>query len=428
MKTIRFSLILIAAAMMIIGLSSVSEAFHEGGVARCSGCHTMHNSNALLEDTPLNPDTPIGTAGPYLLIRNDQSSTCLSCHHSTGTTPSSFRVSSVYTTGVGPSQMTPGGDFGWIGKDFSWSPRPGVTETSPGYSHGHNIIAASFAYVQDARHTHAPGGTYPSNKMQCISCHDPHGTYRTLPDGTEATTGAAIKESGSYGATDATYAVGAYRLLGGVNYEPKSAQGFAFANRTPVAVAPSTYNRAETTADTRVAYGQGMAEWCSNCHGGFHNDNYPTNLRHPAGNNAKLTPEVTGLYNSYKKSGDLTGDQATSYWSLVPFEWGTNDKTVLLANSGITGTGAGPSSGTENVSCITCHRAHATGWESSGRWNFRSDFLVYSGVWPGSDNGTPASYAQGRTAAETSRAYYDRSASNYAGYQRSFCNKCHAKD
>lgn len=433
MKTTRFSLILIVAAIMIIGISSVSvsvsDAFHIGGVGRCSGCHTMHNSNALLEDTPMNIETPIGTAGPYLMIRNTQSETCLSCHHNTTGVPQSFRVSSAYTAGVGPSQLPPGGDFGWLSANYSWTAGGGTIATTPGFSLGHNIIAplVNAAYILDGRHPDAPGGSYPSNKMQCTSCHDPHGRYRTLPDGTEAVTGAAIISSGSYGATHATFAVGAYRLLAGEGYEPKSTPGHAFESRTPVAVSPTTYNRAETTFDTRVAYGQGMSEWCANCHGGFHNDDYPTNLRHPAGNAAHLTPEIVNIYNAYKETGDMTGAEASSYWSLVPFERGTTDKAVLLANSGITGTGAGPTTDS-NVSCISCHRPHASGWESAGRWNFRTDFTVFAGLWPGTDVGTSASYAQGRTTAETRRAYFDRDAINYSDYQRSFCNKCHAKD
>lgn len=427
MKTLKLTLVIIAALVMAIGLSSISDAFHSGGVGRCAGCHTMHNSDALLgDDTPRNPATPIGTAGPYLLIRNDSSSTCLACHHSTGTTPSSFRVSSAYTAGVGPSQMTPGGDFGWLTKTFTWG-----TNSTPGHALGHNIVAASNGYTADPRHTIAPGGTYPSANLSCISCHDPHGKYRTTDGTDEVLTGAAIKESGSYGATpSAPYAVGAYRLLAGVGYQPKSVPGaVAFTDRTPIAVAPSTYNRAETTSDTRVAYGKNMSEWCKNCHTGFHNDNYPGNLRHPAGNNAKLTQAVADIYNSYKKSGDLTGTQADSYWSLVPFERGTDNRATLLAASGITGSGAGPST-SDNVSCLTCHRPHASGWESAGRWNFRSDFVVYAGVWPGTDNPTPpsTSYSQGRTEAEAKRAMYDRDATKYAGYQRSFCNKCHARD
>jgi hypothetical protein len=62
------------------------------------------------------------------------------------------------------------------------------------------------------------------------------------------------------------------------------------------------------------------------------------------------------------------------------------------------------------------------------RWNMTAEFIIYNDVYPGTDNGSPAQYAQGRTAAETQRAFYDRPKTLFAVYQRGLCNKCHAKD
>ena len=88
---------------------------------------------------------------------------------------------------------------------------------------------------------------------------------------------------------------------------------------------------------------------------------------------------------------------------------------------------SGPGSG-DRVSCFSCHRAHASGFEYALRWNPESEFLTYNGLWPGTDNGSPPQFARGRTEAEMQQAYYDRLASTFATYQRSLCNKCHAKD
>jgi hypothetical protein len=81
------------------------------------------------------------------------------------------------------------------------------------------------------------------------------------------------------------------------------------------------------------------------------------------------------------------------------------------------------------VSCLTCHRAHATGWEHMMRWNDKATFLTYNGAWPGTDT-TPnePQYARGRTSEETRAAYYDRPISVFASYQRTLCSKCHARD
>jgi len=81
-----------------------------------------------------------------------------------------------------------------------------------------------------------------------------------------------------------------------------------------------------------------------------------------------------------------------------------------------------------NVNCVTCHRAHAGGWESGLRWNGESEYMVYKGQYPGVDNGAPQDIAQGRTESETTQAYYRQARSKFAYDQRSLCNKCHLRD
>jgi len=92
------------------------------------------------------------------------------------------------------------------------------------------------------------------------------------------------------------------------------------------------------------------------------------------------------------------------------------------------GQTAGPDA-SANVMCLSCHRAHASGWDHATRWNIKTEFLVVNGEYPGVDDMTvPPRISQGRTRAETRKTFYERPASRYAAYQRSFCNKCHAKD
>jgi hypothetical protein len=59
----------------------------------------------------------------------------------------------------------------------------------------------------------------------------------------------------------------------------------------------------------------------------------------------------------------------------------------------------------------------------------KTEFLVFNGDFPGvEDAAVPPRISQGRTRAETRRTFYGRPADRYASYQRSLCNKCHAKD
>ena len=55
MKGLKVSLVIMAAALLTIGLSGMAYAFHSGGVAECGGCHSMHAPKA---------------GGAFLLIRS----------------------------------------------------------------------------------------------------------------------------------------------------------------------------------------------------------------------------------------------------------------------------------------------------------------------------------------------------------------------
>jgi hypothetical protein len=296
---------------------------------------------------------------------------------------------------------------------------------------GHNIIAFDYDYAQDETNGTAPGGTMDSGDLACTSCHDQHGQLRRLSNGSIAKTGAPIIASGSYDNSPvpaAGQAVGVYRLLRGVGSDPGTG-GVAFTNPVPAAVTPSSYNRSEATTDTRVAYGAGMSGFCATCHPDMHTES--GRLVHPVDQNLGTT--IAGNYNDYVGSGDLTGDVATSYDSLVPFQTDNSTDYVALAalakSDGSVTTG--PAS-TDRVMCLSCHRAHASGWDYMTRWDNEIEMIVIDGEWPGTDavsaDAQQAKWAKGRTQAERSKAYNDKPATNYATYQRVLCNKCHAKD
>jgi hypothetical protein len=420
-------------------------AFHSGGVAECEGCHSMHNS---FEGDIMVTGTAYGDgSGPYLLKAADQSGACLNCHGA-GTTLSGYHVSTEgvlpFDNATVPAQMTPGGDFSWLKKTMTATVR-GTPALIEGDRKGHNIIAADFGYTADKALTVAPGGAYPATSLACSSCHDPHGRTRRLADGSLATTGLPIRNSGSYNSSldpvAGVYAVGAYRILAGANYEPKSTPGFPFANPVPDASAPSTYNRAETSqaSQTFVAYGQGMSEWCANCHTAFLSNGYTSGmagLRHPAGNDANLADFVATNYNAYVTSGIMTNvDVNAAYSTLTPYEIGSNDYTTaatgLKAKSALAGAVDRSASTANNVACVSCHRVHASGFESMLRFFYLNEFSTIG------DNAGVASYDSsttenkinfGYSAAMQQQAYNGRPASMLGPYARKACNKCHAKD
>lgn len=388
--------------------SSMVEAFGKTG-AECTECHKGKNATGAAGTKKFHTGSTseckechVGK-GPALKA-SDAGSTCLLCHEAPQGTrnPTGHYVSTNtmdLLSGLPPSQLTPGGDFGWLKKNYSWKSSK-ESGSSPGTRHGHNIVASDFGYVPSSVMRTSSNGRYPSSELSCISCHDPHGKI-------------------SKGAT----AGGAYRMLGGKGYKTSTVPGMVFTADPPVASSPRDYNRAEGLTDTRVAYGAGMSEWCANCH-----VSGCAGRTHPSGKCANCGRETISNYNAYVKSGNINGWADTAYTSLIPYEEGTDSLALLTQHAQNNGSYTkGPEPGS-NVMCLTCHRAHASGWNSMARWNMDTDFIVFNGKYPGTDNGTPPEYAQGRTSAETKWALYDRPVNRYAAAQRGLCNKCHTKD
>lgn len=420
--------IVLAATLLSLIFAGGALAFHGGGVAECEGCHTMHNSMDGVQ-VNANPNT-------FLLQGSDQSSTCLICHGKAGVT--SYHVLGTDGAATNPVTLpnlntTPGGDFEWLQQTFSWLDRDGVTQmTEPGERHGHNVIALDKGLSADTKLTTAPGGIFEANQLTCTSCHDPHGKYRLNVDGSEVTSGVQTIASGSTGtASTATGAVGVYRILGGSGYAPVSYDAVPFTTTAPVAVSPSGYNRSETlAAQTRVAYGEGMSEWCANCHTDLLVG--VGNTKHPTGAATTLGTAFAANYNAYVKSGDMSNiDPTKGYDSLVPFEEGTGDRAALKLNAQINNSKMQGPTATSNVSCLSCHRSHASGWKSMARWQNDLEFITSNGAYMASDNANAIGkgyYHQGRTNAVYEKAMNGRVAADFATYQRSLCNKCHAKD
>ncbi len=355
MKAFKLGLVVMAAALITLAWGAPAMAFHSGGVAGCSGCHTMHNSQdgAVISATP----------GVRLLKDSDPTATCLMCHAAYG-----------QLTDDGSSRGS-GGDFYWLSQTYSWSAH-GHAASSPGDSHGHNVVSETLSLTVDATLTTAPGGTYASADLSCGSCHDPHGTGEgvLLLWGTE-------KPGWSNAAP----------VLKGLSRRTMQGSSGAVAN------------------DNHIAYGSGMSAWCANCHTDFEDGD----VMHVTDHNMGST--IAGNYNRYISTRNLTGNSATAYWEAVPFETGATQEELELdplANS----SEAGPTTSSK-VMCLSCHRAHASPFQDAGRWDFTAQNIVVDSH---------------PTVADVPNAYYGV---EYVGgehgdpdAQTSLCSKCHIKD
>lgn len=420
----KTSIILLVAALVTVGMSGVAFAFHNGGVAACESCHTMHNSKdgavmSRVTNSVVTNNLVVGQAGAFLLQGTDQSSTCLNCHGVNEPVGKSYHVLSLAQTV--PTERTPGGDFAWLRK---------------GSKKGHSIVAADYGLTAETTKAGnvAPGSDtvgYPVASLNCASCHDPHGKYRKLSTGGFGVSGEAIAGSGSYG-VDPTNgeAVGSYRLLGGMNYLPKSMAAFptlAFSENPMSAAAPNTYNATEATNEVVVNYGDSsVGMWCQQCHPKMHMAGLAINV-HP--NDQAVGATIAGLYNAYVKTGLSDGSAGSGYTSLVPVAYDNINQNSQLAGHFTTGAQIASS---DRVMCLSCHRAHASGFDYMLRFPIVEVMTTEDAgqptYWAGGTKAATVSTVSGLTVAELQAALYDRPATKFAIEQRTLCNKCHAKD
>ena len=434
MKLIKFSFIVAIAVMAIIGVSTTSYAFHAGGVASCESCHTMHNSLAskgMIIGQTANAGDPT-LSNKFLLKGSDQSSTCLNCHEATD--QSSYHVSAPNATIIAnantPINYGPGGDFSWL--------KSSTTTTVVAINRrGHNIVAADFGYVADVDNLTAPGGgagALAAANLNCIACHNPHNQLRRTSDANnnyvKPATGTNVYGiAGSGSASNAPVAtvtapLGPYRFLrgAGADQAPLSTN-FVFAANPPAVMSPNTYNRSEAAADTHVAYGSGMSAWCGNCHSGMNDslgDIATGNSGHPHPVNKAIGATMATLYNAYVGSGNLT-NLTNGYSSLVPVEMDTADYSAIKAAASSSNGGTYLTAlATSKVMCLSCHRAHATGFASMTRFNVAGNTTDAAGSYV---------LATGMTSTtQALAAYYQQSPAKFGANTKQLCNKCHVKD
>lgn len=364
---LRIRRCILVATIFLVSTAASAFAFHDGGVAYCAGCHTMHVS----QDGQPGPGwTPGGN--PNLLKYGTATDTCLRCHATRGQ----------FAGGQG---YGPGGDFYWLTRTFTWTTPWGATESSSGASHGHNVVSQAYGVDADPVLATAPGGTFLGSRLGCTSCHDPHGN-------------------------------GNFRMLYGTDLGPSYGGGTRFGFTGDAPLARGTAGSAviggdgvETSARHTV-YKSGISAWCANCHPALHADG-GERFQHPTG--AVLSSAIANIYNRYVSTDEPTGGtRATSYLGLVPFEAVNVDLDTVDPTNATTG----PAS-SDRVMCLTCHRAHASPFADAGRWDFAATLLAA--------DSHPRAGDLGATDQDIANRYYGVT---FTAHQRSLCNKCHAKD
>ena len=330
-------------AALAIALPAPSAAFHEKGVGSCAGCHTMHDSQ---DGGPL-ADPFVGEP---LLRAGSATDLCLTCH----------AASNGAVLGGDPVHPPPelgGGIAAHLAEDVLHDGDSVVPYADPigGFHAGHSIVAPAWGLDPDPDYLAAPGGTYPSSGLGCTSCHDPHGNA-------------------------------SFRMLHGVG--PVGSEGYAFAYPAPLADGLDLVTQVESPT-SHTAYQAGWSAWCANCHGFYHESS--PGFQHPVD---RSIANERDTYNRYAgPSAPYGGDIGTAYLPETPIE---DPMTTTSDTFGARGA--------SRISCMTCHRAHATSAPAALRWDPNVLRISGDGM-PSGSYAIPDPYADPE--------------------QRSLCVKCH---
>jgi len=313
-------------SLLLALAAAPAAAFHDGGVASCGGCHVTHNSQG---GQPIVP----GPGNDYSLKAGTASDVCLLCHAQSAGAVLGLNA-------LAPPPEKGGGNFVFLLEDNLNDAEGGASSPIPGAAAGHNVVAPAHGLFAETRYSVAPGGSFAVGELGCTSCHDPHGrdTFRLLHGAGEVQNGLAV-----------------------------------FSAAAPLASGLDVSSSATESRNSHSAYRSGMSAWCGNCHGRYHDD-FGAGFEHPV--DALLTVEVVDQYDRYDGVGNPTGGSSLlAYLPEVPFE----DAAAAV------GSTAGPGA-SSRLSCLSCHRAHASSAPAAGRWDFRVDTLgqdgVESGSWP----------------------------------------------
>lgn len=285
----------------------------------CGLCHTMHNSQK-------GTSMVAGGGGPITgLLRN----TCIGCH--TGNNPDGSGMAIPFVLDSNGTDLA-GGNFYFMQSDL-----PAV------HSLGHNVVGLNSS---DATHSFTPPGGSGSSQLVCAGTNGCHG--ETLAGYTNEVS--AMRGTHHDGANPI---ITGFRLLKGITGVEAADWEYS-----PTANSHNQYKG--DTGGPPGANTDTITAVCERCHGNFHTvaevGSTSPWLRHPS----DVALPGSSEYVSYNKNGGVSGE----YNTIVPVASSTGSSVVSM-----------PTGSNAIVTCITCHRAHASGYDSIMRWDYKN--------WPG---------------------------------------------
>jgi hypothetical protein len=398
-----------AAPSVVSGTGPLTSQYHSYDGLICTDCHTLHGSeNGAAVSAGAGAGNWAGGAGyRELLKKGDWTDMCLSCHKEGYNTSATADLPSVVNSGwTAPIVMTlngtepagvslPAGDFYYSNVD----PKKGH---NPAYTKGSMATATSKLMAADTTlGSTPPGGAITDSEWSCHSCHGMHSRF-----------------SGSYSAwrqikrkVNGIVTTGDVSGLGvetvvpsdvqNASYEPIKSnsrgdiQGTNYVNLRKDGNALQGADLLADYSDTnKNIYQGGFSSFCSACHGDFHGGNGEARTA----DNAKTRVNSTWIKHPTNVTMDMsTGSKygITTYKAAVTNAQGTNpnpvgydwryplvkaDADFTVKSTVASMTDAATLATTDRMSCLTCHKAHASQYENMTRWDTNAHSFIANGA------------------------------------------------
>jgi len=383
---------LVVASGMLISFTLATDVTEAKVTGLCSNCHTMHYSQNGAPEQAMgtigNPSGPYGT-----LVKGD----CIGCHGLGGSdkikTIGDSKIPQILHTGIG--DQTNGGDL--AGGNFAYITGAKGTPGNDAYldSKGHNVIDLQQP-ENNITATNPPGHHSFLNFLNRFTCAGKGGCHGArIIDGPGSSSGLTSLKGTHHANLDGqcnnpTSVATSYRFLDGVKgYENQDATGkwqnksatshneyFGDIKPLQIITGSCSSNCHDPVNFFQVRPTNGtISAFCASCHGNFHlspgrndgsGDPGVGNYR-----DANQTPITPFLRHPTDVLLDSPTGVSNEYASYNPNGSGQFSTEAPIARTTVPNAASSTvTPGSDIVTCLSCHGAHATNYPDMLRWDY----------------------------------------------------------
>lgn len=382
---VLIAVLAIAVLLVMPSMALANFAIHGNYVAdtdACAGCHRAHTSVSTITWT----DSPPGAGGQHsaLLVTSatEMWQFCYACHDATNQGSDTNVQQGLYTGTLygDPSGILNGGGFDSVDQTATTSTHMYKGSSWGAYGGGYFGTGKTFAgdYSDAGQGADAfMNGTGNAIKMDCATCHDPHGSpnYRLLKT---VVNGNAVGEyvptldpedpdpDGFVSSVETGWPVNGFRLHTAYPaYEPDYTTA-RYAKGYDMTLADTA------TPAANLDTAKGMSGWCAGCHNTYLGPVETFTKTNPVTFVSTDYAAVASTYNA----GD-GGNLALRHKHPINVELSTYngpDKASMIVTSQVLPLahaidergGTQVNQSTDWIECLTCHRAHGTASDMTG--------------------------------------------------------------